>query len=374
MEWTTGHWWVNLSQQGALAWSGQVVVVVGLAVAASWLIRYLAARLAQQLSAHNTPYFRAFLEAFRLPASLAVWLMTAGWILRVTQGMVNLPLLEVIPLLQRLVFILLFAWFLLRFISLSYHYLRLSDFRKSSFDSSTAEVIYKLLQLVVVIAIALMFLQSAGISISGLLAFGGVGGLAVGLAARDMLANLFGGLTLYLDRPFRVGEKIRILGTEVEGWVEDIGWRKTRVRNYERQPIYVPNALFGNSAVVNPSRVVNRRIRQTVGLRYEDRSVLPDIMERLTTYLKKHQEIDKNRPIEVRFVAYGASSLDVLIYCFAVCKDYEDLLRIQEQVLLKAGEIIMAFGADIAFPTRRLEVDWPAEKNSVGSTGKDTNE
>ena len=292
-------------------------------------------------------------------------MLALGWILNLTQSSDKLPILQAIPLIQRLSIIVLLAWFLISFTNTCYRNLQQNQFANSAFDANTAELVYKLVQLIIIISFSLMLLQSAGISISGLLAFGGIGGLAVGLAAKDMLANLFGGLVLYLDRPFHVGEKIKIIDTQIEGWVEEIGWRKTRIRNYDRQPIYVPNALFGNSAVINPSRISNRRIKQMVGLRYQDLNVLPSITQSIADYIRNHPEIDQARPVEVRLIEYSSSSLDLLIYCFAACTDYEDLLRIQEDILLHAGEFIRQHGADIAYPTRTLDIEWPVDQKKL---------
>ena len=115
-----------------------------------------------------------------------------------------------------------------------------------------------------------MILQSLGVSVSGLLAFGGIGGIAVGFAARDLLANFLGGLSIYLDRPFTVGDWIRSPDREIEGTVEEIGWRMTRIRTFDQRPLYVPNSIFASVALENPSRMNNRRIYETLGIRYED--------------------------------------------------------------------------------------------------------
>ena len=111
-------------------------------------------------------------------------------------------------------------------------------------DYTTVDALSKLGRFSVVIIAALVILQTLGFSISGVLAFGGIGGIAMGFAAKDMLANFFGGLTIYLDRPFTVGEWIRSPDKAIEGTVEYIGWRHTRVRAFNKNPIYVPNALF----------------------------------------------------------------------------------------------------------------------------------
>ncbi|WP_258868179.1 mechanosensitive ion channel family protein [Alkalilimnicola ehrlichii] len=131
--------------------------------------------------------------------------------------------------------------------------------------------------MVIVIA-GLVVLQTLGISIAGVLAFGGVGGIAVGFAARDLLANFFGGLTVYLDRPFSVGDWIRSPDREIEGTVERIGWRQTRIRTFDLRPLYVPNSTFNSIALENPSRMSNRRIFETIGIRYNDADKMATIV------------------------------------------------------------------------------------------------
>ncbi len=136
--------------------------------------------------------------------------------------------------------------------------------RSDQGDKSTAEAIGKLLRLAVIITAALVILQNLGYSISGVLAMGGVGGIAVGFAAKDLLANFFGGLIIYLDRPFAVGDWIRSPDRKIEGTVESIGWRMTIIRNFQSQPMYVPNSVFTNVIVENPSRMSNRRIYENI--------------------------------------------------------------------------------------------------------------
>lgn len=360
--------WLPLSQlnQNIILWLGQCLIILTAAAVASYLARRAMGRLSQGLDGDSSPYLSALIQAARLPVSLSVWLMAMGWILSLARSSAHWPILQAIPLIQRLAIILLLGWFLVGLASRCYRNLQHNAFENTSLSATTAEVIYKLTQLLIVISFSLMLLQSIGISISGLLAFGGIGGLAVGLAARDMMANLFGGLVLYLDRPFHVGEKIRIINTTIEGWVEEIGWRQTRIRNYDRQPIYVPNALFGNSAVINPSRISNRRIKQTIGLRYQDMAILPAITQAITSAIRQHPTIDLSRSVEVRLIAYGPSSLDILIYCFTSCTDYDQWLQVQEAILLAAGRIIREHGGDIAFPTRTLDIQWP-DRASPGS-------
>ena len=223
-------------------------------------------------------------------------------------------------------------------------------------DLPTAELLIKLLQLGLTIATVLTLLQNLGVSISGLLAFGGVGGLAIGLAAKDMLANLFGGLTLHMDRPFVVGEKVLLKDKGIEGFVEHIGWRQTRIRGYDRTSIYVPNALFTNLAVINPSRMQNRRVDIILGLRYQDFPLLDAVTSKIREYLANHKALDQVRGVMARFTDYGASSLDIRIRFYTLSTDWDSYMGTRHEVLLEIGRIVHQHGADMAFPTQTLDV------------------
>lgn len=215
----------------------------------------------------------------------------------------------------------------------------------------------KLLKAATFITAALVLLQTLGFSVSGVLAFGGIGGIAIGFAARDLLANFFGAIMIYLDRPFSVGDWIRSPDRNIEGTVEDIGWRLTRIRTFDQRPLYVPNAIFANISVENPSRMYNRRINETIGLRYEDIAKVPVIIERVRQYLIDHQDIEtESRTLIVNFNTYGSSTLDFFIYTFTKTTNWVDFHGIKQTVLLGIYEIINDEGAEIAFPTQTLHL------------------
>jgi len=199
-------------------------------------------------------------------------------------------------------------------------------------------------------------LQTLGFSISGVLAFGGVGGIAVGFAAKDLLANFFGGFIIHLDRPFKVGDWIRSPDRNIEGTVEHIGWRLTTIRTFDKRPLYVPNAVFTTIAVENPSRMTNRRISETIGIRYADVHSMQKIVEEIREMLKNHEEIDSNQTLIVNFLAFNASSLDIMLYTFTKTTEWVRFHEIKEDVLLKVSDIIESHGAEIAFPTRTLHL------------------
>lgn len=196
--------------------------------------------------------------------------------------------------------------------------------------------------------------QTLGFQIGGLLALGGVGGLAVGLAAKDLLANFFGGLTIYLDRPFGVGEWIRSPDKSIEGTVEYISWRHTRIRAFNKNPIYVPNAVFTSIVVENPSRMSHRRIKETIGLRYDDLQKIKPIVDDIRQMLQNHPDIDTKQTLIVNFTVFGASSLDILIYTFTKTTNWVTYHSIKQDLLLRISDIITGHNAQIAFPTQTV--------------------
>jgi MscS family membrane protein len=225
-----------------------------------------------------------------------------------------------------------------------------------SFDRTTLDAIAKLLRASVVITAVLVAMQTLGFSISGVLAFGGIGGIAVGFAAKDLLANFFGGLTIYLDRPFAVGDWIRSPDRNIEGTVEKIGWRLTCIRTFDKRPLYLPNNIFTTIALENPSRMSHRRIYETIGIRYDDAAHMGAIVEEVKQMLKAHQEIDDSQTLIVNFNKFGPSSLDFFIYTFTHTTNWVRYHEIKHEVLLKIYDIIVGFGAEVAFPTSTVHL------------------
>jgi MscS family membrane protein len=218
------------------------------------------------------------------------------------------------------------------------------------------DAIAKLLRMSVTITATLVISQTLGFSVSGVLAFGGIGGIAIGFAAKDLLANFFGGLMVYLDRPFAVGDWIRSPDREIEGTVEQIGWRQTRIRTFDMRPLYVPNATFANIAVENPSRMFNRRIYETIGIRYDDANKMAAILHDVEQMLRTHPEIDTTRTLMVNFNTFAPSSLDFFVYTFTKTTSWTYYHKVKQDVLLKILEIIESHGAEVAFPTSTIHV------------------
>lgn len=201
---------------------------------------------------------------------------------------------------------------------------------------------------------SLLILDVLGVSLEVLLTFGGIGSIAVSLAAKDVIANFFGGLMLYVTSPFSIGEMVKSNNKDFFGVVEDIGWYMTRLRSVERKILYVPNAVLTDAIIENWERMYNRRIKFTLGLRYTDFEKMPKILQRLREMMNTSSEIDHKQRKLARFSEYGASSLDIEFIAFTKTTNYDEFSRIREDILIKVGKIVEEEGAEIAFPTRTI--------------------
>lgn len=298
----------------------------------------------------------ALLHAARKPVIAFVWLQGVYWAAEVAHRYSDAEIFSVNDTLLQIGFVWLLVWTLLRLVRQGEEILTSPLKMKTPMDYTTVNAVSKLLRAVVIITAVLIALQSLGYSISGVLAFGGVGGIAVGFAAKDLLANFFGGFIIHLDRPFKVGDWVRSPDRNIEGTVEHIGWRLTTLRTFDKRPLYVPNAVFTTISVENPSRMLNRRIYETIGIRYTDVSGMAEIVAEIRTMLENHEDIDQDQTIIANFLAFNASSLDIMIYAFTKTIEWVRFHEVKQDVLLKISDIIEGHGAEVAFPTRTLHL------------------
>ena len=249
-----------------------------------------------------------------------------------------------------LIGITLIALLFLRKLFLVIDYFEIRQINKGH-DVTDSRVITRVLKITVTLIAMLIFGQHFGMSFSGLLAFGGIGGIAVGMAGKDILSNFFAGIMLYFDRPFNIGDWIRSPDRNIEGVVAEIGWRLTKVMTFENRPMYIPNSVFADITVENPGRMLNRRIETTVGLRYEDAEKIADIVNDIHTFLAQDPDIDQSQTLLVNFNNFGDSSLNIMVYCFTYTTVWSEWLAVQQKVFMKIISIVHSRNADFAFPS-----------------------
>jgi len=336
-----------------MVWIIQVFVIVLATALVGFIARRVLRKMAAKVSGTRTRWDDVVLNALARPITWVIWLEGLDIAADVIYARTQSAIFTYSNSVRDVGILLCLTWFVLGIIrGAEEEFTQRSD----QVDKTTAQALGKLLRLAVIITAALVILQTLGYSISGVLAMGGVGGIAIGFAAKDLLANFFGGLIIYLDRPFAVGDWVRSPDRAIEGTVEHIGWRMTIIRNFQSQPIYVPNSVFTNVIVENPSRMSNRRIYETIGLRYSDLTSMDQIVADVVAMLKNHPEIEPEKTMIVNFNEFSDSSVDFFVYCFTKTTQWVKFHEVKQNVMLRIAEIVKANDAEIAFPTSTIHI------------------
>ncbi len=359
--------WLGAITGEEYLWIVDVFVVVTLTLILALVYSMFVGKLIVRADKTKTLWDDALFNSLQAPGKALLWVVGLSAAAKIAGSETESVIFQSIDDIRQILAIFIVAWFLNAFIRRVEHNLVSGEYTQKPMDKTTAMAMGKLLRISVIITAVLVALQYMGYSVSGVLAFGGIGGIAVGFAAKDLLANFFGGLMIYLDRPFKVGDWVRSPDKNIEGTVEEIGWRLTRIRTFDKRPLYVPNSTFTQISVENPSRMLNRRIKETIGIRYDDAMKMAGIVAEVKTMLQQHEEIDENSTLIVNFNAFASSSLDFFIYCFTHTTDWIKFHEIKQDVMLKILEIIERNGAECAFPTSTVHVPEALKIENSGS-------
>lgn len=223
-------------------------------------------------------------------------------------------------------------------------------------DSRDRSMMISLLDRVFSIVLALSMgaalMLVLGVSTTAVGALLGGAGIGIGFGTQQISQNFLSGLMLFFNRPFSEGDWINV--SHYQGTVERIGWYHTRIRTFERRPLFIPNSMFAIQPIENPGRMYNRRIKAEISLRYEDLGRIESVVGRVREMLQSYQGIDQDQLILVNFNQWDASSINMLVYCFTETTVWKEWLDIQQDVFLKIGEIVQQEGADFAFPSTTL--------------------
>lgn len=256
-----------------------------------------------------------------------------------------------------LVYLVVLTFFIKSITQIKKHYVLQKEKINKTPDFGTIDVVEKISKSTIFVIWTVLVLSKMGFNLSALVAFGGAGGVAVGFAGKDLMANIFGGLIIYWDKPFSVGDWISSPDKSIEGDVEEIGWRQTKILTFEKYPIYVPNSLFGTIIIENKSRHKAWRIKEEIAIRFDDINKIDRISNDITKMLKEHPNISKKFRMYVNFTNFAESSLTLLVSVFTNTIDYIRYLEIKQDVLLKIAKIIKENGANFAFPTSTININ-----------------
>ena len=228
-------------------------------------------------------------------------------------------------------------------------------------DKHSLRIIIFLLRFSVITIVIFSLLGLLGVSLGGLLAFGGLGGIVLGFALRDPLSNFFAGALLFWERPFVIGDWIRCPAAGVEGVVDAITWRTTLIKTFDRRPVFVPNSLLANNYVENAQRMTNRRIHETCGVRYEDIDKLPGLLKDIHAMIKEHPGIDDSQTLVVAFDKYDQYSLNFFLCAITYATTWEEFQTTKQDILFKVADLVKQHKMEFAYPTSKVILDKPTD-------------
>ncbi len=250
------------------------------------------------------------------------------------------------------------AYRLVDVVSLTLH--KWADRTESDLDDQLVPMLTKSLRIFIVVFGILLIFQNLGFNVMSLLAGLGLGGLAFALAAKDTAANLFGSIMILLDRPFRVGDWIR--NSSVEGTVEHIGFRSTRIRTFYNSLISIPNSILATTNIDNMGLREYRRVRADLGVTYDTPP------EKIEAFIEGIKNIIQANPstrkdyFHVVFNGYGSFSLDIMVYYFLTVPDWTDELIEKQNIFLEILRLAHNLEVDFAYPTQTLHMETFPEK------------
>lgn len=365
-------WRFLVEMAGGQTWLLIMMILVAMTFIIDFIFRTSIHLVSRLLKKRRQYFLKTITVSSVAPVSFYIWL-SGGVIALVTLLSHFSVLTDLIPHISAVKStfgIIAVAWFAIRWVAQFERYLNQLQAIDQKWDPVSIEAMGKIFRLTVFVVAGLVVLSSLGVNLTGLIAFGGMGGIAVGFAAKDIVGNVLGGLMIYWDKPFAVGDWIRSPDQEIEGTVEQIGWRMTVVRTFDKRPLYIPNGTFAHISIENPSRMSHRRIRETIGVRYCDVNKVAEITDAIRKMMQDHPDIASDETLIVNFNVYNQSTLDILIYGFTHTTDWVTYHRVKEDVLLKVAEVVAEKGAEMAFPTRTLYMEDTiqiAQNQQVGS-------
>ena len=286
-----------------------------------------------------------------------------GWLFNVLAFYLAVVLLQlpkglndVLVLLLRTVGTIVLAWLLYNGVAVLVKAMEsFAQSTESEIDDHLVPLIQKLLRVVIVIVTVVMIIQQWGYDVTSLIAGLGLGGLAFALAAKDTLANWFGSVMIFTDRPFKIGDWIKT--KHGEGVVEDIGLRSTKIRTFSKSLITVPNSDVATTSVENFSQMTSRRIKANIGLTYGTTSAqIERIVDRIRELFLESDDFVPEAWY-VNFSGFGDSSLDIMLYCFTNTVVYAEFLEIRQKLFFDIMAIVEEEGSGFAFPSQSIYIE-----------------
>jgi MscS family membrane protein len=341
---------------GEAGWFLSFLLVITAAAVATRLWRWLCAKLQAAFQEKSQPLKDAAIGALEKPFTYYIWFLALlKSVDLVMDKFLSESFSKEISLLLKISLVVFFSWFLIRLKrSIMDCLLKKSVAKEIGVQPGKIHVFGKLISALFTVIVILLLMEVTGVSMSTLIAFGGLSGLGIAFASQEIIANFFSGIMVHVVEPFAVGETISLPSSSIEGKVEEIGWYETRLSNPDKQPIYVPNSLFSKAYVVNSTRRTHRRIVEKLSLRHEDLPQIKPIIDEIRAYLLQEPSIDATDKFLVNIDTIGPYSIDISIITLSFFIDEKKFFLFRDEMLLKVLSIIKRHGAQIAIPVERI--------------------
>lgn len=336
------------------SWWSIILVLVGLLILTQ-ILRVVFQKYWNVKKVLKNQWNDAFLSALVKPLSYYIWFVILAFLLNIILNETltkNYPA-EFISCFQ-IVLIFMVSWFLFRWKKNTFVILEEKQMRKEiGIDQLRLHALSKLLTIVIVIFTIIALMGALHQNYTAILTFGGISGLALAFASQEMISNFFGGIMIYVTRPFGVGDYIQLPSVNLEGRVEEIGWYQTCLLTIEKKPIYVPNSLFSKSYVANSTRASRRKLQETISLRHEDFHVLPKLLQEIRNFLSSEKEVEPPESIVISISNIGLSAVEITISCLNTKTDDPSFHAFRNRVLLQVERLIEQVGAKLAVPLQK---------------------
>lgn len=286
------------------------------------------------------------LEAISVPLTYFIWLMViVHGVDIVCDHYFSAQFRASVDLLIQIIAILLVGWALFRAKTLFVR--EFLQIRSDHWDNDTIALLSKLASVVILLLVSLTVMDAVGVGFTTLLAFGGVSGLAIAIAAQEIIANFFGSVMIHITRPFRLGDSIEMPQNDIEGVVISIGWYQTQIRTDTTRVIFIPNSLFTKAILVNKTKISHRLLNETLAISLDDLPKVALLVDSLQKRIEGIETIDHEQKLCVWVKAITPVSIEIGLYALSRCTDEEEFYKLRDKALIIAAEEVQKQGAQL---------------------------
>jgi MscS family membrane protein len=353
--------WLKESEaclNGVYGWFWEIFAIAGILILFNFVFKKLLLFLQKRFHAKGEALKESFVSSLFIPLTCFIWFLVTVEVIDFISLQVNgKMIISFKSLMLEIAIILSITWFLLKWKNDVVRYMLTNNPSfKHHVEPITVDIVDKLVTMGILFVTVFMLLEMTGSNINTLIAFGGISGLAIAFASQEVIASFFGGLMTYITQPFLIGDWVKLPEKNIEGHVEEIGWYMTKIRTFDKTPIYIPNSNFSKIVVINPSRMSHRRIRETFGLRYSDFPRVKAVIAEIKNMLRNNRDLVPEMTQGVYLTTFGSYSLDIEITAYTYETSSESFNRIREELFFAIGDIFAKQGVDFAFPTTSIDM------------------